>query len=81
MRLPRPAADLHELVRGPMIGQQRHHLLLRDPQPAEAEVVGAALDQHRLEVVGHDRLQERNVLVDELLLQADRVRRDDDLAS
>ena len=52
--------------------------LLGDAKTAQADVVAASLHQHRPELVRQHRLQERNVLANELFLQANRVRGDDD---
>ena len=78
-RLPGPAADLHELVDRARRVEQRVRLHLRRVEAAEAEVVAAALHQHRAEVERQRLLEERQVLADELFLEADGVRRDDDL--
>ena len=42
-------------------------------EPAQRQVVVPPLDQDRAELVGDHRPQQRNVLLDELLLQVDRV--------
>src|SRR5438128_1535317 len=47
-------------------------------QSSLAEVVAASLDEHRGEFVGIQRLDERNILVDQLFLKRDSVRGDDD---
>ena len=50
--LTRPAADLDELV-DPAVGiEERVRLRLHDTEPAEAEVVPAALHKYRPEVAG-----------------------------
>src|SRR5262245_22657373 len=77
-RLPRPAADLDELLDRTMCIEKRIRLRLRDTEAAQAEIVPAALHQYGPEIVRHHRLQERNVLADQLLLQTDRVCRNDD---
>ena len=48
--------------------------------PAEGDVVAPALDEHGTELDGQHRLQERHILVDDLLLERDGVRGDDDPA-
>ena len=75
-----PEPDLGELVEllGPL--EQSHpgaghgHV-----QPAEADVVGPALDQDGRELLRHHRPQERDVLAGAAAPGGDRVRRDDDL--
>ena len=46
-------------------------------EPPPAKIVAAPLHQDRGELVRIDRLEQRDVLVDQLLLEIDRVRRDD----
>ncbi len=62
------------------LGEEGIAALVGDLEPAFADVVASPLDQQRREFFGHDALQERNVLADELFLQADRMRGDDDAA-
>src|SRR5262245_35019353 len=77
---PGPLADLNELVgRGPVRGQGQESLL-RDTQPPLTQVVGSPLDQGDPELLRDHRLKERDVLADELFLEADRVGGDDDAA-
>ena len=76
----RPLRQRVELLQSVRLGQERRGAPLGDAEAAPAEVVAAALDEQRQERFGHDLLQERDVLADELLLQADRVRGDDDPA-
>ena len=47
-------------------------------QPPQAEVVAPPLDQHGGELQRDHAVEQRQVLADQLLLQADRVRGDDD---
>ncbi len=51
----------------------------RHVEPPQADVVRPPLDQDRRELLRHHRAQERDVLVEQLLLERDGVRRDDDL--
>ena len=75
----RPEPDGGELVHvlGPL--EQRILALDRDVQPPQADVVRPALDQHGGEFQARDRAEERDVLLEQLLLKRDRVGRDDDL--
>ena len=77
-RPPRPPADLHELVLRRRVGEEGARALLGHAQPALAQVVAPPFDERRPELVREDRLQERDVLAEQLLLQADGVGRDDD---
>ena len=54
-------------------GEQIFRLRDRSSESGRAEVVLAAFQQHRLELLGEDLLHERNVFEHELLLQRDRV--------
>src|SRR5207244_9939589 len=54
----RPFADAQELLRLLLLAQQRANALPCHSQPAEAQIVGSALDQHGLEVLGHHLLEE-----------------------
>jgi hypothetical protein len=54
--------------------------LMARSQPQRAEIILAALEQHRLEFGRQELLHERDVLVEKLLLQIDRVGRDEGLA-
>ncbi len=79
-RGPRPSANLLQLLHRRRLDEQRAGALLRSAQPPQAEVIRAALDQRGVERLRHNALQKRNVFVDELFLQADGMRRDDDAA-
>ncbi len=48
-------------------------------EPSQADVVGPSLDQDRRELLRHHRPQEREIFLEELLLEADCVGRDDHL--
>ena len=61
-------------------GEQFFRLRERAGQARRAEVILPPLQQHRLELVGHDFLHERNVLEHELLLERDRMGADHRLA-
>ena len=58
-------------------GEKLVRLLKRALQPARANVILPAFHQRRLELDRQDFLQDRDVLLDQLFLQIDRVRRDD----
>src|SRR5205823_1930712 len=80
LRLPRPAGDRFELQHRAVLEQQGPLALTGHAQAAQAEVGRPALDQDSVERVGHHRLQEGDVLADELFLQADVVGGNDDAA-
>ena len=73
-----PLADALQLG---MLGRGEQIFRLRDraSESGRAEVVLAAFQQHRLELLGEDLLHERNVFEHELLLQRNRVGRNDGL--
>jgi len=52
-------------------------LLACDPHAPQRHVVAAPLAEHGRELVGDHGLEERHILVEDLLLQRDRVRADD----
>ena len=79
-RLGGPLADAAELMKFLVLVEDRGRAFHGRRQPAEADVVRASLGEHGGELDRHDRVQERDVLVDQLFLQADRVRADDDAA-
>ena len=60
-------------------GEQILRLRDRPREPRRAEIILAAFQQHRLELLGEDLLHERNVFEHELLLQRDRVSGNDGL--
>ncbi len=68
-RLLRPVFNLLERIKLAVVLEQRVHTRPRLLQPALAEVVAAAFDQHGDKLIGIDRLQQGNVLVDKLFLQ------------
>ena len=70
------ALHLLLLARGEELAAVAHRAL----QPQRAEIILAALEQHRLEFGRQQLLHERDVLVEKLLLQIDRVGRDERLA-
>src|SRR5262249_23780341 len=72
-RLLGPEADFVELQNRAVFREQHAHALLCHAQPAQADIVGTALDQDRAKGLRHHLLKKGNVLMDELLLQADRV--------
>ena len=78
--LIRPFADLPELRQGLAV-EQCARPLHRSVHTAEADVVRPALDEHRRELDGHDRIEERDVLADQLFLKSNGVSTDDDLAA
>ena len=63
---------------GALVGKEPVLALAGEPQASNGHVVPAPLDEHRAELVGDDRVQQRNVPLDELFLEVDRVRDDDD---
>ena len=71
-----PGSDLHELGPLGIVGEQAPGSLERQPQPPQAQVVAAALHEHGRKLPRHDGGHERDVLVDQLLLERDRVGRD-----
>ncbi len=70
------ALHLVLLARGEEFAAVAHGAL----QPQRAEIILAALQQHRLELLWQQILHERDVLVEKLLLQVDRMGRDERLA-
>ncbi len=77
-RLLRPVLDHHQRPRLRLGLEQVPRPPPRLLQPPLAQVVVPPLDQHGRELAGVDRRQQRDVLLDQLLLQRDRVRADDD---
>ena len=73
-----PPADGDELIDRGVVREQRGHTLLGDAEAAAAEVIAPAFDEGRPEVEREFTLQKRNVFGDELFLQGDGVRGDDD---
>ena len=61
---------------GRLLRQERNRSLLRDAQSAEAQIITPPFDQHGAKF-RDDRLQEWQIFPDELLLQSDRMRGDD----
>src|SRR5262249_42723154 len=78
VRFAGPAQQRVELIERALIGEERQAAFMGDLEAALADIVASPLDQEGGEFLGHHALQERNVLADELFLQADGVRRDDD---
>jgi hypothetical protein len=72
-----PVLDAVQRVPLLLVGKEPVLPLRGEPEPAQADVVAAALDEHRGELVGNDRVEERQVLLEQLLLQRDRVGADD----
>src|SRR5262245_52192555 len=79
-RAPAPAAQVVELIERPRLAQQIDTALQGHAQSPLAQIVAPALDEQRQKRLCDDALQKRNVLADELFLQADRVRGNDDAA-
>ena len=74
-----PLANLAELLELLVVVEQALAAGECRIEPPQAEVVAPALHEHGRELARDHRVEERQVLADELLLQADRVRGDDDL--
>ena len=73
----RPLEDRLELLEFLLLEKGRLRPVDRGRHPPQADVVRPPLGQHERKLDRHHRLQERNVPREELLLQTDRVRRDD----
>ena len=76
-RRARPTADLHELIDRGIVRKQRCHALLGDAESPSAEIIAATLDECGPEIERQFSFEKRNILRDQLLLQRDRVRGDD----
>ena len=74
--LPRPGGEGEQFSPFSLFGKQAAGPLEGEPQPPQAHVVAPPFDEHRRELAGHDRGDERNVLGEQLLLERDRVRGD-----
>ncbi len=75
----RPELDLGELVEVLDLLESRPGTRRGGVKPPEADVVRPPFHQDGRELVRHDRPEERDVFLQELFLEADRVGRDDDL--
>ncbi len=73
----RPVADLANLLEFLRLVEQAVHPLERILQPPQTEVIPPTLDQHGRKLQRNDAVQKRNVLLQQLLLQTDRMRRND----
>ena len=73
LRISRSCVELLVVVEQALAARER------EIEPPQAEIVAPAFHEHGGELARNHRVEQRQVLVDELLLQADRVRRDDDL--
>ena len=76
-RFARPGLDLAELLVLFFLAEQARGPAQGVFHPPQAEVIAAALDQHGGELGRHHAPQQRDVLGEQLLLEADRVRGDD----
>src|SRR5262249_55448003 len=77
--LPGPLIDGLELADGIGLGQQEAHPLAGASESAQADVIGPSLDQDGIEFDRHHFLKKRDVLVDELFLEADGMRGDNNV--
>ena len=73
-----PFLDHFEGVTLTVIGEQAPLSFAGEFQSAQRDVVSAPLHQNRGELLGNHRIEKRDVLLDDLFLQADGVRADDD---
>ncbi len=78
VRVLRPVLDRPERFELAIIVEQVILPPARLFQTPLAEVVASALDQNRGELIGIDRLDQRDVFLDELFLKRNRMSRDDD---
>ena len=74
-----PLVDVAELRELLVVVEQAAAAGERQVEPPQAEVVAPPFHQHGRELARDHAFEQRQVLADELFLQADRVRRDDDL--
>ena len=79
--VPRPGLDLAELLVVFLFAEQARGAAQGVLHPPQAEVVVPSLDEHGGELGGHHAPQERQVLGQQLLLEADRVGGDDHAAA
>ena len=79
MRRLAPFVDVAELRELFIVAEQAAAAGERQIEPPQAEIIPPPLHEHGRELARDHRVEERQILADELLLQADRVRRDDDL--
>ena len=79
-RLLGPRADLAQLLKILVRCEQGAGTGQRRLQASQADVVAAAFDQHRAELARDHAVQQRQILVQQLLLQTYRVRGHDDPA-
>ena len=75
--LLRPVAELSQLVEFLGIVEQAGGPAQGVIQSPQAEVIATAFDQHGGELQRHHAPQQRQVLLDQLLLEADRMRGND----
>ena len=68
-----PLLHAVQVVAVVVVAEEAALALARELQAPQAHVVAAALHEHRAELLGNHRVEERDVLLDELLLQADGV--------
>ena len=61
--LPRPSADLLQLIGRARLGHEGAGALLRPCEAAQADIVGAAFDEQRREGLRHDFLEKRDVFL------------------
>ena len=73
-RLHGPVLELVQRMTLLLVGEEPILPLARQAQSTQAEVVAATLDQHRAELVGGHGAKQRDVLLEDLLLQTDRLR-------
>ena len=77
-RLLRPGDHLFEVEMLGLGGEHRGSPIGRPLETPEADVVAPPLHQDRAELDRQHRVEKRDVLVDQLFLEGDRMRRDDD---
>lgn len=80
-RLRCPISELVELLGFLRIAEQRSRAFEGQLHSPQADVIRAAFDQDCRELDRQDRFQKRDVAREDLFLQRDRVRRDDDSAA
>ena len=78
VRLFAPLANRPQLVELLIITEQAAAPRERQIEPPQAQVIPPTLHQHRRKLARDHRIEQRQVLADQLFLQADRVRRNND---
>ncbi len=77
-RVPRPLDQSLQALQIVFAGKQAASSFTGQLQPPQADVVAAPLDQHGRELARNHRVEQWQILRDQLLLQTDRVGGDDD---